>query len=220
MPEEEKQAEEKQEAPAPSPESEEPPAETEGGVQKRINKLTAEKYAERNRADRLEAQLKELQAPVPPPTEPQELTLEVNEKLQSFRQEETQAQQDTKRQQAAQDFAKRVGESGLEDYSQVVKPLATTVPLDLEVIDVIQADERGPEVAYYLGKNLDVASRITSMSPVMAAAEIGRISAKLSATKKPDISKAPNPVIPVGSGGAISKSFEEMSMKEIDALDM
>jgi hypothetical protein len=81
----------------------------------------------------------------------------------------------------------------IEDYEDV----AYYARIDEHVANLVMAMDEGPRVAYYLGKNPDVAARINSLPDNLAAVELGRIDAKLAiereqAKAKP-VSKAPPP---------------------------
>lgn len=83
---------------------------------------------------------------------------------------------------------------------------------------LLEADN-GPELAYALGKNPDLAARIAQLSPAKAALEMGRLAASVDAARKPKVSKAPPPVRPVGTrANAGTKSPDEMSMDEYAAM--
>lgn len=62
-----------------------------------------------------------------------------------------------------------------------------------EVSSTIMEMDNGPEVAYYLGKNLDIAEKINKMTPMQAAVKLGGIASRL---RKPTVRKsnAPKPV--------------------------
>lgn len=63
--------------------------------------------------------------------------------------------------------------------------------------EVIMSRDDGPALIYYLGKNPDKSVAIAQLPPVLAAYELGAISARLavdSAKPKPIVSKAPPPV--------------------------
>ena len=80
--------------------------------------------------------------------------------------------------------------------------------------------EKGPQIAHYLGKHLDVADVIATASPMVAAMKLGEISAQLSNTKPTkQPSAAPDPIEPVKAGGKLNKNAEDMSMDEIYAID-
>lgn len=89
------------------------------------------------------------------------------------------------------------GEDKFEDFAEVVGDLQPTAPWSI----AIMKSENAPEVAYYLGKHLKEAQRISSLDPVSQIFEIGKLSLKLSqapvAPKQP--SKAPAPIAPVGA---------------------
>jgi hypothetical protein len=206
-------------------------------VQKRINKIVAERYAAEARAEAAERKLTELQKKQVVDTP--ELTSEEYEneydydedkildakiqhrvKVATSKYEQAQAlkrQEDEKRA-LEQDFLTRVTNAKIPDYSKVVTNLATAIPIPEDLITAIQLDENGPQLAYYLGNNLDVADKLVKMNPTQGALELGKLSVKLSTTKPKNLTKAPDPIKTVGSGGAPPKSLENMSMEEIYAL--
>jgi len=65
----------------------------------------------------------------------------------------------------------------------------------------IQASDNGPDVAYFLGSNPKEADRISRLSPLLQAREIGKLEAKLASdppVKK--VSSAPAPITPIRGG--------------------
>lgn len=74
----------------------------------------------------------------------------------------------------------------------------------LRVTDVmaetIKASDMGPDLAYWLGSNPKEADRISRLSPLLQAREIGRIEAKLAADPvQKKTSSAPAPISPVSA---------------------
>jgi hypothetical protein len=80
------------------------------------------------------------------------------------------------------------------------------LPINEAMADFIQDSEHGPDVAYYLGKNLGKAAEIFQMPPMRAARELVRIEAEIAAKPKANPSKAPDPITPVGTRGKASSS--------------
>lgn len=75
------------------------------------------------------------------------------------------------------------------------------VPITKAMAATIMESEHGPEMAYWLGKNLKAAERIAGLSPLAQAKELGKIEATLApktATVKQSTS-APAPIAPVGA---------------------
>ena len=77
----------------------------------------------------------------------------------------------------------------------------------LRVTDVmaetIKASDLGPDLAYWLGSNPKEADRISRLSPLLQAREIGKIEAKLSAEPpQKKTSSAPAPISPVSARAA------------------
>lgn len=93
-----------------------------------------------------------------------------------------------------------------------------------EAAKVVVRSEQGPELAYYLGRNPDIAERIARMEPFSQVAAIGRLEGQLSkpAQKEPSktskpasVTKAPPPPKPVSGGsGIVQKDQALMSMED------
>lgn len=201
-------------------------------VQKRINKITADKYAEKRRADELEAKLKALeaskaQAPMEAPQlenfdydegKYQEALIEyrVQKALQTQQELTIKQQQEQARQKVINDFTAKEAEY-LSQHPEYKEEVAKLPVFNKETLNAIF--ELGPQVSHYLAKHLDIASEVASVSPTMAAVRLGQISMGLTAdSKKIKPSAAPEPVKTIAGGASISKSQEEMSMDEIMAL--
>lgn len=85
-----------------------------------------------------------------------------------------------------------------------------------EMAEAIKAVDNGPELAYYLGKNPDLAAKIASLDGRRQFLEIGRLQAEISARKPPSAeqSKAPPPIKPVGTKATVQKDPSRMTDKE------
>ena len=185
--------------------------------QARINKVTADKYAEKRRADELERRIKELESK--PKAEVKKPTLEAHDydeeaynsanvsyQVQQELAKEREAQNSQTRQAQEQremnEFNERINKLGKEDFADK----ANAVPVLPEgVADALVQSENGAELIYHLGEHLDVADSIANMTPARAMMELGRISANMSVTKKIKTSAAPDPIETLNSSGAISK---------------
>lgn len=189
----------------------------EDGFQKRINKVTADKYAEQRRADTAEAELAKLRVATPA-TVSKAPTLEefdhdeeafnrasikhqvaeaVKAERQVFQTEENQATAVK----ASQAYDQLVSESGKDDFFEV----AAKIPvLDQGLVSELMSTKEGVEMIYHLGTHLDVADKISNMNPYQAMAELTRISVNMSAKPEQKLSAAPDPIEPLNSGGSIS----------------
>ena len=100
------------------------------------------------------------------------------------------------------------------DYVDVV----STMPIEQHGVEALVA-VGDPKVTYYLGTHLDQLDEINRLSPAAATLRIQQISKKLGPVE-PKLSKAPDPIQAVASGGAtITKKLEEMSIEELDAYE-
>ena len=190
----------------------------EDGFQKRINKVTADKYAEKRRADELERQLNELRskketvthdAPKPDDFDFDDdkyqqalIDHKVNLAIQSREEAKAQEQAKAKALEAQSTFNERIESLGKPDFAEV----ANQVPLLPQgVADALMQSESGPELIYHLGTHLDMADRIANMSPQTAMMELGKLSATLNSKPAVKLSNAPAPIEPLTSGGSIPK---------------
>jgi len=213
------------------------PVDTEqDAIQKRINKITADKYAEKRRADALQAKLdaQTVVKPVESVDAPKledfdyddeafqsaviqyQVNEQVNKALTSQQEATTKQQTEQARQAAVNDFSIKEAEyvSAHPEYSEEITSLPA---FPEETLNAIY--ELGPKVSHYLAKHLDVASEVANASTTMAAVKLGQISMGLSAdTKTIKPTKAPEPVVTIAGGAAVTKSQEDMSMDEIMAL--
>ena len=203
------------------------------GVQKRINKITADKYEQQRRADELQKQLDELraspkaqEAKKPPTLEDHDYDEDafnearikylveqgVSDRLNSHTNEQQQAQQQEKAKQVEVAFNERITKLGKDDFADK----ANAIPLLPDgVADALMQSEDGAELIYHLGSHLDKADAIANMSPAAAMIELGKLSASLSAKQEVKQSAAPDPIEPVKTGGAISSDIgDEMSIEE------
>lgn len=88
-------------------------------------------------------------------------------------------------------------------------------PFSAVMRDTLVESEKGPEVAFYLTGHRDEAQRIKEMSPLAAAAALGRLEAKLSLPKTRTETKAPPPPSTVsGTVRGPARKLEDMSMAE------
>jgi hypothetical protein len=94
-----------------------------------------------------------------------------------------------------------------DDFDQVVKN--PNLPISDAMAEAIKSSDVGPDVAYYLGTNIKEAARISKLSPLMQAKEIGKIEAKLS--DNPPVRKttsAPAPISPVTARSTGVSAFD------------
>ena len=194
----------------------EPEAPKEDGFQKRINKVTAAKYAAERRAEELERKVQELEKAKPAKAAPKLedfdfdedahraaiIRAEVDQALNASTQTQREAAQKAEAAANLSSFNERVEALGKDDFSEV----AEAIPLLPQgVADALVASEGGAEMIYHLGTNLDVADSIANMTPAAAMMELGRISATMKAQPIVKPSAAPEPIAPLKSGSSLTQ---------------
>lgn len=104
-----------------------------------------------------------------------------------------------------------------EDFEQVA--YNPNLPITPIMAESIQASDAGPEVAYFLGTNPKEAERISRLSPVLQAKEIGKIEAKLAAN--PPVKKttsAPAPISPVTAKSSGQPAYDTTDPRSIKTM--
>ena len=208
------------------------------GVQKRIDKLTGEKYDLQRKLAYYEALGKE-ETPKPQAA-PQEVKsladfdydevayqAYVNDQAAAKTRQELEAEQ--AKHQAAEryaDFKSREAKFAEkhEDYSAVAHNPALDV--NQGMAELIQTAEDGPELGYYLGKNPEIATKLSRLPPLVMAMEMGALRLEINKPKPVELSKTPPPpkkieatdVKPKLSLGDLSQAeFEKRRRKTIES---
>ena len=94
-----------------------------------------------------------------------------------------------------------------DDFQQVA--YNPQLPITNVMAETIQSSDIGPELAYYLGSNPKEADRISRMTPLSQAKEIGKIEAKLAA--EPPVKRttsAPAPISPVTARSSGAPAYD------------
>ena len=196
------------------------------GVQKRIDKLTQQRYEREARIRELEARIAETerksQAAEPEPDPAQFETLEAfldakvkhetGKRLREIEQERTVQQKQAERLAGFNERAQTVRQAN-PDFDTVLQSAAVGVS-DAVMETILESDD-GPAVAYHLAKNPTELYRLNAMNERQQVLELGRISARLSA-KVPErkVTQAPPPAPAVKAAGTGSKSVSDMTDKE------
>ena len=224
--------------PAPEPgQQEEQKPKSKGGFQKRIDKLTSEKYDLQRKVEEYEAKLKTLPPPQPEAKtqegKPQPETFKtyeeyvdaladwkIEQKMAALQRQEIETAQKEHAKAVFSAHEQRVAEAQerYTDWDDVRKNLDTEeYQVPEAAFFAIPEQENSADVLYYLAQNPDECAELRDLSPVAAASRIGRISAMLAkeepAPAPKPVTKAPPPVKHVG--GSSSKSAVPL-----DQMDM
>jgi hypothetical protein len=85
--------------------------------------------------------------------------------------------------------------------------------------ETIQSSDIGPDLAYYLGTHPNEASRISRLSPILQAKEIGKLEAKIAS--EPVLKKttsAPPPIAPISGRGSGSPSYDTTDPRSVKSM--
>lgn len=207
----------------------------EGGFQKKINKLTsrvseAEREAEFWRKEALRNKPVETKVETPAATaKPKEDDFQTHaeyvEALTDYKVDQKvktlKAEQNEERAKTYQQTIERSYRERLQEY-RVATPDFDEVMADADfevgkaVLDEIYSHDNGPALAYFLAKNTDEAERLSKLTPMALAREVGRMESRFAtapSTKTAAVSKAPIPPTPVGRSSPTSA-------KPLDAPDI
>jgi hypothetical protein len=206
-----------------------------GGFQRRISQLTREKHELLERLSKLEsgqaggnaAPQTEAKAESKPDQSKFATWEEYNEALTDWKVEQKlKAREEAQQKEAAQHRQQQLVDSWAErenaireklgDYDEVMES-AADVPVSAAVRDMLLESDHGPQLAYWLAKNPEVAAQISKLDAVQSARAIGRIEAELLKPSEPKkttpVPKAPEPIRPVGAAkaGAAKKPLGEVT---------
>jgi hypothetical protein len=104
-----------------------------------------------------------------------------------------------------------------DDFEQVA--YNPKLPITNVMAETIQSSDIGPELAYYLGSNPKDAERISRMSPLAQAKEIGKIEAKLA--DNPPVKRttsAPAPISPVSARSTGAPALDTTDPRSIKSM--
>ena len=130
-------------------------------------------------------------------------------------QQETMQRQAMMQQQQRLETAEAAARAKYQDYDAVIESITSDPRLaqNETIRQALLGLENGPEIAYTLGRNLDVAYEIANMHPIQAGMKLAEIINR--APRR--TTNVPNPIRPItaiGSTPGNSKSYEEMSTSE------
>ena len=209
------------------------------GVQKRINELTREKWAERREKQELQHKLEQLERQVYSPQPTAAPTLEgygwdvdayqqaVYQKALSDSQHAQQEHFKYERQRHEQEQEQRKFDVILQnhgvreqkyakdvpDYYESVDYLVKSIKFDRAIGEIIGESERSPELLYHLATNFEEAASIAEMPLYRATAHLARLEAKLANKPKP-VTKAPAPPPSLSGSSVAVKDPNLMSDEE------
>lgn len=103
----------------------------------------------------------------------------------------SEAAQATESRERVADFRSRESQFSetVEDYYTV----AHQAPISDQVAEALIASDKGPELAYYLGNNPEIAIKVSQLPPMQMAIELGRLQATALAAPEKETTKAPPP---------------------------
>lgn len=116
-------------------------------------------------------------------------------------------------------YEQKVAEFAKEtpDFKQSLDNLFAEYEIPETMVSAVIDSDMGPEVAYYIAKNPEIAERMTHMGILQLNKEIGKIEAKLEMSKKPEAAvttKAPRPISPVSKSSSTTKDPSEMPYED------
>ena len=205
------------------------------GVQKRIDRLTQEKYRLRAELDFLRSQqpqqaqpAQQAQQPSQAPKLEQYNSIEeyldaladhkASQKFDHLAKEREAKESQTRQQREVaklhESYTKQTEQArqAYGDFDDVVQD--PDLPISQAMAEAIMRSTNGADVAYYLGKNPDQAARIASLDPFSAAVEIGRIAATVVRPQPRKTSNAPPPIQPVGARATPVTDPDKMSTED------
>jgi hypothetical protein len=88
-------------------------------------------------------------------------------------------------------------------YVDDLRALDDVVTIPSQIVELVYSLDNSPEVAHHLATHYDLADRLSRMTPVAAALELGRLSSQLAVQKTIPVSQTPAPTPKIGGGSSI-----------------
>ncbi len=99
------------------------------------------------------------------------------------------------------------------DFDEVIE--SAEQPITPVIAHALKVSAIGGDIGYYLAKNPSEMDRLAKLDPFTTAIEIGKLEAKLSHTPpKTEVSKAPEPITPMGGKSETKKDPANMTDAE------
>lgn len=109
-------------------------------------------------------------------------------------------------------WKKRVSESGIEDFDEVIS--SSDVPMNEVMKNTILESEHGPKLAMYLHTHREEAEKIATMTPIAAVRALTRIE---DAINVKSTTATPAPIVPTGSRQTAVRSLTDpMSQSDFE----
>lgn len=131
---------------------------------------------------------------------------------QKAHQQEVQRIQQQQQAETQQQWASQV-EDAKSRYADFEK-VAYAAPISDGVANMVSQMEQGADVAYHLGMNPQTAQQLSQLPPMIAAMELGKIAASMSAPRPRTQTSAPPPTTPVKPKASPAKDPAKMTMAE------
>lgn len=199
----------------PAKESEEPDHALKG-VQKRIDRLTRQKYEAQARAEYLEKMLNERQAPKTESVidrsqfaSDEDYVEAIVESRLAQKEQAKQAQGFAKKVETIIKEAEKLGDFDPDDFREV--------PISKIMAEAIVESDVSAQLVKFFHDEPEEAERISQLSPARQAAAIGKLEDKLTSDKPKAVSKsaAPAPIKPVSGNGKSTAGYRpDMSQSE------
>jgi hypothetical protein len=206
-------------------------------VDKRIGKLTAEKYELKSELAAIKAKM-EMYERFAAPQQPQatgkpqrddyvsddefiealtdyKLDLKEKELLPKLHKQREEQQRQEQVKSVEKNFQQRINEARTKyrDFEEVVDN--PDILLSTEIIESIKESDLSGDLLYYLGKNPAEAERLSYLSARAVGRELGKLEVKL-ATPQQNKSKAPDPIVPARNAKTVTGRPDPMTAKTAD----
>ena len=159
-------------------------------------------------------------APTPAAGEPSEgADADVNVRAEQIANQREQARRNAEIVEAYQEREDSAREK-YDDFEQVA--YNPRLPISEPMAATIRESEIGPEVLYYLGSdpNFAEAKRISRLSPLSQAKEIGKLETKLASNPPArKTSSAPAPIAPLSGRGTTTPTYDTTDPRSIQTMD-
>ena len=141
----------------------------------------------------------------------------MEQRLKSLEEKKSKEAEKSTFQKKTEDFGKKLNtfREQTPDFEEVMEEVED-IQVSKATEQLILESENGPELMYELAKSPEDLERISSLPPLMAAKEIGKIEARLQkpATNKTKTTRAPRPLSTVRGNAKVTKDLSDPNLSQ------
>lgn len=152
-----------------------------------------------------------------------EVRAELMREIESVQKQRVESERQEQVKQSSAEFLRKCQAAAprYADYDEIAGSVLSDpgFPVSNAMAEVIRESDKGPDLLYWLGSHPEEAAKLSRLSPLAAARELGRVESTLSAPPKKTVTQAPNPPPTLKGSNSAPPDIAGLAKKD-DASDL